>query len=281
MRIVSIEDGVASYDARTLGWLVAVAAWLVIAPQGVLAEDQFPDDHGDDAANATSIAVGGPALGGTSEMEVDRDVFSFTAEAGKEYTVTVVEGTVPDVAVRLHTQTVTGPSVTSGYSVGASEVVLQWANTFGQSEVTLEVTAFAMFTNGTYTVQVEEAPPVDSDGDDLPDVWENYYFGDLDEGKDDDYDLDGLSNHGEYLLGSNPTISVPWDLRITSLVNDGGSRMITFSTVPLQTYEVQAVTTSPEGSWTPLGVVIGETSFATFEDENPSEHCLYRVVALP
>jgi len=281
MRLFCIQNGIVTCGAKAFGCFVAVFLWLMIAPQSVLAEDQFPDDHGDDAANATPITIGGVAIGGTSEMDVDRDVFTFMAESGKQYTVTVAEGTVPDVTVKLRTHSPNGPVVASSYSVGSSEAVLHWVNGFGQSEVTLEVTAFVLFTNGTYTVQVEEAAPVDSDGDDLPDVWEDHYFGDLDEGKDDDFDLDGLSNYEEYLLGSNPTISARGDLRITALEHDGDSRLITFNTVPLQTYEIQTGTVSPELLWVPLGTLTGVTSFATFQDENPGRHCLYRVIALP
>ena len=45
---------------------------------------------------------------------------------------------------------------------------------------------------------------VDSDGDGLPDKWENQYFGNLNQGANDDPDHDGLSNLLEYRLGSNP-----------------------------------------------------------------------------
>ena len=47
----------------------------------------------------------------------------------------------------------------------------------------------------------------DLDGDGLPDNWEMLYFGNLDQGADDDYDLDDLTNLQEYELGTNPTNS--------------------------------------------------------------------------
>ena len=52
------------------------------------------------------------------------------------------------------------------------------------------------------------APVVDSDGDDLPDWWEEQYFpGDLTVlNRNGDYDHDGYSNYQEYLNGTNPTI---------------------------------------------------------------------------
>jgi hypothetical protein len=46
--------------------------------------------------------------------------------------------------------------------------------------------------------------PIDSDADLLADHWELTHFGDLSEGRDGDPDNDGLSNHIEFLAGSNP-----------------------------------------------------------------------------
>jgi hypothetical protein len=46
--------------------------------------------------------------------------------------------------------------------------------------------------------------PIDSDADLLADHWELIHFGDLSEGRDDDPDDDGLSNHLEFVSGSDP-----------------------------------------------------------------------------
>jgi hypothetical protein len=48
---------------------------------------------------------------------------------------------------------------------------------------------------------------VDSDGDGLPDWWEMLYFGNLNQGTNDDPDGDGITNLQEYLEGRNPTKS--------------------------------------------------------------------------
>jgi len=46
---------------------------------------------------------------------------------------------------------------------------------------------------------------LDSDGDGLPDDWENFYFGSLIKGATDDPDGDGVSNLAEYQAGTIPT----------------------------------------------------------------------------
>jgi hypothetical protein len=55
----------------------------------------------------------------------------------------------------------------------------------------------------SFTVNV---PPVDLDGDGLADAWELQYFGNLNQGPNDDSDGDGLNNLQEYLQGRNPTV---------------------------------------------------------------------------
>jgi len=48
---------------------------------------------------------------------------------------------------------------------------------------------------------------VDNDGDGLPDDWELFYFGNLDQGAGGDPDGDGAGNLAEYQNGTNPTLA--------------------------------------------------------------------------
>lgn len=50
---------------------------------------------------------------------------------------------------------------------------------------------------------------LDSDFDDLPDWWEDYYFRDLDQGSQGDPDEDGYTNLQEYAAGTDPEVEDP------------------------------------------------------------------------
>lgn len=61
----------------------------------------------------------------------------------------------------------------------------------------------------------------DEDGDGLSDDWEMQYFGNLDQGADDNPDEDGFTNSEEYENGTNPTQkdSLPGDLNGDNIVD--------------------------------------------------------------
>jgi hypothetical protein len=73
--------------------------------------------------------------------------------------------------------------------------------------------------SGIYTWEVSLA---DSDGDGMPDIWENNYFGNLTHGAGEDYDNDGMSNLSEYHSGTNPADSGSV-FRIVNIVEDQGA----------------------------------------------------------
>jgi hypothetical protein len=59
--------------------------------------------------------------------------------------------------------------------------------------------------NSLTEVSIQGSAPVDMDNDTLPDEWEIFFFGDLDESAADDPDADLLSNVYEFHHSSNPT----------------------------------------------------------------------------
>lgn len=72
---------------------------------------------------------------------------------------------------------------------------------------------------------------VDSDGDGLPDDWENFHFGSLGRGADDDVDGDGASNLAEYEAGTIPTCETSL-FSILSLEHQTNAVELHFSVVP-------------------------------------------------
>ena len=97
----------------------------------------------------------------------------------------------------------------------------------------------------------------DTDDDGLPDWWELKYFGSKtsDEGPDDDYDGDGLSNLEELKAGSNP--EVPVNIVITEPSNspyftNEASLLIKMSTINAESVVVStgsSVTNNGDGTW--------------------------------
>jgi hypothetical protein len=62
---------------------------------------------------------------------------------------------------------------------------------------------------------------IDSDGDGLPDTWEQTYFGNLTRNPTGDFDGDGSSNLNEFNDGTNPTNNASALFRLTLLSNGG------------------------------------------------------------
>ncbi len=65
---------------------------------------------------------------------------------------------------------------------------------------------------------------VDSDADGLPDDWEQFYFGNLAQGAQDDSDGDGPKNQDEYIAGTDPALPQRV-LRLLSLASESDGRM--------------------------------------------------------
>ncbi len=79
---------------------------------------------------------------------------------------------------------------------------------------------------------------VDSDGDGLPDDWENFYFGTLAYGATKDVDGDGVNNLAEYRAGTSP-IAAMNVFRMFSLQHNADSAEVQFASAPGRQYTVQ------------------------------------------
>ncbi|MEO8427310.1 MAG: hypothetical protein ABI651_09390, partial [Verrucomicrobiota bacterium] len=72
---------------------------------------------------------------------------------------------------------------------------------------------------------------LDSDGDGLPDDWENFYFGSLINGATNDLDGDGASNLAEYQARTSPTVSTNL-FRVLSVERQGNVAELHFTFAP-------------------------------------------------
>ena len=81
-------------------------------------------------------------------------------------------------------------------------------------------------------------PGIDSDGDTLPDDWENFHFGSLIHSATNDVDGDGFNNLAEYQVGTAPANAAS-ALRVLSVSHGVGVSEIHFTSAPARTYSAQ------------------------------------------
>jgi len=105
-------------------------------------------------------------------------------------------------------------------------------------------------------------PEADTDGDGLPDSWENEKFGNLTADATADSDGDGTTNLMEYLAGTNPS-SAASVFRPASHVA-GGNLVLTVPTVSGRSYRVWG-TANLQGSWTQHDTIAGDGSSVAWE----------------
>ena len=79
---------------------------------------------------------------------------------------------------------------------------------------------------------------LDSDGDGLPDDWENFYFGSLINGGTNDMDGDAVKNLAEYQAGTIPTAGTN-NFRLLAIQRTAGAAELRFTFAPGRQYNVQ------------------------------------------
>jgi hypothetical protein len=126
--------------------------------------------------------------------------------------------------------------------------------------------------------------PVDTDGDGLPDAWENSHSLSATNQTDAslDSDGDGHSNLQEFLAGTNPLD--PWDVLTTHLVLDGGGWNLQFEGVARVGYAVQSAASLPAAIWTTIAEIPARATNSTLAlplNAGTSTNLFLRVQALP
>jgi hypothetical protein len=101
----------------------------------------------------------------------------------------------------------------------------------------------------------------DTDGDGMPDSWEQLYNFDPNDpdDADDDADNDGLTNLEEYLAGTHPRDNESY-LKITSVAPALANVAITFNAVAGKTYTIQYRDSISTGAWLRLNDLSGQGS---------------------
>ena len=143
-------------------------------------------------ANALVVTV--TDAGASSSLQVNAPV-EFSITAGTAQLAEDSEGTSLDATLTVKSN-----------AQGEATAYVLLGSTGGE---TIEITAKAV--SGTQSIAVSFEATVtatvnpDSDGDGLPDQWEQQYFNDLVQGATDDPDGDGTDNLGEYTAGTDPS----------------------------------------------------------------------------
>lgn len=178
-------------------------------------------------------------------------VFKGTNEAGRTYAAPAADGMDYHLNLDVYDPVSATPNlVQPGDSV---QVKIKIGAAF---QSTLGTNAFAAPGDGT-PVRIDLVVGADSDGDGLPDAWEQMVMANSGGavtninqiGPGHDLDGDGMTDDQEFWYGSFAFLSGD-ELRVTLFDRDSGRYRFRFLTVPGMTYTVEQSTNLASGAWT-------------------------------
>lgn len=127
---------------------------------------------------------------------------------------------------------------------------------------------------GLYGYSLASVATLDSDNDGLPDEWELLWFGNLNQGPNDDPDGDGLTNAQEFAQGENPLTGISGNgLTISGTVTNGSGGAISGALMCLESSALARrcnVHTDASGQYV-LGVAEGGLPAADYTVEPDNE----------
>jgi hypothetical protein len=152
---------------------------------------------------------------------------------------------------------VTTPCAGGGSSTGGT---LRCFSTIAQGQPVGSSTASGIQLNHGFLTPItnESYAGPDSDGDGLPDSWEQHYFSGLAQSGASDSDSDGVANIDEYWAGTDPTN--PLSLFMISALTSGTSAdlILRWQSVTGRFYRVESAT-NMGAAWIPRQINIGAT----------------------
>lgn len=120
----------------------------------------------------------------------------------------------------------------------------------------------------------------DTDGDGLPNDWEQQYFNSTTAASPtDDTDGDGVSNYGEFVTGTDPS-NPNNHFGPRNISFDGSTVTLNFVTVPLKRYFIEYKDDPLSGSWSQLGNIRAANSNILTIADTPGAAVLRRLYRL-
>jgi hypothetical protein len=192
----------------------------------------------------------------TNSLYVDYTISSTNATPGADYTPTT--GGIVFAAGQTNGASAVIQIPYDGTGENAEHLMLTLTNAQGAT--------IGLGNTLLYTIEANTSadPSTDADGDGLPDMWEEMYFGSTNAangGAQDDWDNDSLLNAAEFAAGTDPTNSASL-LRLINATRTAESVSLWWDSVSNRTYALYRATSLNDGweSSPVLSGIEGETS---------------------